>query len=73
MREVDVGDPAPSVFTHLERDLEDRPAAVFVSRYGEAFCLGRAEVELRIRYLEVQGQETDEERRALKALRDAGG
>lgn len=72
MKEVDVGDPTPAVFTHLERDLEGRPVAAFVSRYGEAFCLGRAEVELRIRYLEVNGEETGEERRALKALRGAG-
>jgi len=72
MREVDVGDPAPAVFTHLERDLEGRPVAAFVSRYGEAFCLGHAGVELRIRFLEIHGQDTAEERRAMKALREDG-
>jgi hypothetical protein len=73
MREIDVGDPAPAVFTHLERDLEGRPVAAFVSRDGEAFCLAREEVELRIRFLQVHGRDTDEERRALKALRRESG
>ncbi len=72
MREVDIGDPSPSVFTRLEYDLWGRPNAAFVSNEGEAFCLERDEVKLRIRYLEANGQETFQEHRALKALAAVG-
>jgi hypothetical protein len=72
MKDVDIGDPSPAVFTRLEYDLWDRPNAAFVSSEGEAFCLERQEVELRIRYLEANGLETLQEHRALKALAAAG-
>lgn len=73
MKEVDIGDPSPSVFTRLEQNEWGRPVASFVSCHGEAFSLAREEVELRIRYLEAQSREASEERRALAALREAGG
>lgn len=73
MKEVDVGDPSPAVFTHVEWDATGRPAAAFVSRYGEAFCLARPEVELRIRYLQANAFDVSEERKALRALRQARG
>ena len=73
MKEIDIGDPSPAVFTRIEHEISGRPVAAFVSRYGEAFCLERAEVELRIRYLESQGSDTMEERKALNALAAAGG
>lgn len=73
MKEVDVGDPSPAVFTHVEWDAAGRPAAAFVSRFGEAFCLERAEVALRIRYLEANALDVAEERKALRALDKARG
>lgn len=73
MKEVDVGDLSPAVFTRLERDDEGRPVAAFVSRHGDVFCLERGEVELRIRYLLSNAMDASEERRALRALRAAGG
>ncbi len=73
MKEVDIGDPSPAVYMRIEYEIAGRPVAAFASLYGEAFCLERAEVEFRIRYLESQGSDTMEERKALKALAAAGG
>ena len=72
MKEIDIGDPSPAVFTRLEYDLWGRPNAAFVSSEGEAFCLEPSEVDLRIRYLEANGEETAQERRALEAFAVTG-
>jgi hypothetical protein len=71
VKEIDVGDPSPAVFAHLEWDVTGRPAAAFVSRFGEAFCLRLEEVELRIRFLEANALDAAEEKRALGSLREA--
>lgn len=73
MTEIDIGVPSQVVFTRLEHDFTGRPVAAFVSRHGDAFCLLREEVELRIRYLEANGSDILEERKALRELRTAGG
>lgn len=73
MKEIDVGTPSPAVFTHLEWDPDGQPAAAFVSRFGEGFCLGLPEVELRIRFLEANALDASEEKRALRALRETHG
>jgi hypothetical protein len=72
MIEVDVGDACPSVFTRVEYDDWGRPVAAFVSSDGEAFCLDKDEVELRIRFLAAKGEESAEEHRALQALAAVG-
>ena len=69
MDEVDIGPPTSVLFTRVEFDGMGSPVAAFVSDDGEAFCLPRELVELRIRYLEAGGRERREEHRALNALR----
>ena len=73
MDEVEVGSSSRAVYTRLENDVLGRPVAAFVADDGEAFCLDRVSVAARIRYLEASSREASEERRALAALRAAGG
>lgn len=73
MDEIDIGTSSRAIYTHLEHDVLGRPVAAFVADDGEAFCLDRASVDARIRYLESSSREAIEERRALAALRAAGG
>lgn len=68
MQEVDLGHPSPAVFTGLEWDPATGWVATFVSRYGDAYGLDRRGIELRIRYLRIQGMDCGEERKALRAL-----
>ena len=72
MDEVDIGNPSPAVFLRLEDGETGQPVASFVSCEGDAFCLERPEVTMRIRYLEAKGREPGEERRALAALAEIG-
>jgi hypothetical protein len=73
VEEVDIGNPSPAVYMHVESEPSGRSVVVFVSCDGDTFCLERPQLNLRIRYLESKGMESTEERKALVALAAAGG
>ncbi len=68
MDDVDIGFHAPSVFTGIDRDVEGRRLATFVTGDGDVFSLDRQEVESRIRCFRIQDLEVGEETKAREAL-----